>query len=310
MSQLTNENLLGRGTLSLLIVAGFTFSAVAFFMLDENTQTLFVESEIKSSTIPICENGLCYTNDAQGNFENIFVQQGEDVSLTRQVSQNEDFSNLKLVKSLPNKELKQTGNKVSLYAEKDSFIREGIKNNNEGSNQILKIMGTGPINNRAMISFNHEDLLDVTQDRTLSSATLKLYIEGNNQNWGDGQLINIHKLESNWQEGTGLNHNNDGFFNSGDGVTWDCPVNSTCNDEWNGGHYTKEVTESVWISNQVQDYWIKIDVTKDIIDYQLADESFGWIIMKSDEDSSGQINIASRESQLHVPELVLVFSDE
>ena len=55
---------------------------------------------------------------------------------------------------------------------------------------------------------------------------------------------------------------------------------------------------------------IKIDVTKDIIDYQLADESFGWIMMKSDEDSSGQINIASRESQLHVPELVLVFSDE
>jgi len=310
MSQLANENLFGKWILGLLVVAGIAFSAGAFFMLDEGTQTIFVESEVKSATIPICENGLCYTNDAQDNFENIFVQQGADLSLANQVSQNEDFSNLKLVKNLPSKELKQSGNKVSLFAEKDSFIREGIQNDNEGSNHVLKIMGTGPTNNRAIVSFNQADILDVTQGMTLESATLKLYIEGNNQNWGDGQLINIHSLETNWQEGTGMNHNTGIFFNSGEGVTWDCPVNSNCNDEWNGGIYNQVPTDSVWISNQVEDYWIKIDVTKDILDYQLAEESFGWIIMKNDEDSNGQINIASRESQSHIPELVLVFSDE
>jgi hypothetical protein len=308
MSQLTNENLLGRGSISLLVVAGFVFSVGTFFILDESTQNIFSETEVKSSTIPICENGLCFTNNEKGNFEHIFVQQGEAFGRINQVSQNEDFSNLKLEKNLPEMELKQSGNKVSLFAEKDSYIREGIQNSNEGSNHVLKIMGTGPTNNRAMVSFNHADILDVAQGRTLESATLKLYIEGNNQNWGDGQLINIHSLEANWQEGTGLN-NNGGFFDL-EGVTWNCSVNSNCNNEWNGGYYNQVPTDSVWISNQVEDYWIKADVTNDILDYQLDDESFGWIIMKSDEDTEGQINISSRESQLHIPELVLVFSDE
>ncbi len=309
MSQLTNENLLGRGSISLLVIAGLVFSAGAFFILDESTQNILSETEIKSSTIPICENGLCFTNDEKGNFEHIFVQQGEDFARINQVSQNEDFSNLKLVKNLPKMELKQSGNKVSLFAEKDSYIREGIQNSNEGSNHVLKIMGTGPTNNRAMVSFNQADILDVVQGRTLESATLQLYIEGNNQNWGDGQLINIHSLEANWQEGTGLNHYAGGFFDL-EGVTWNCSESSNCNNEWNGGYYNQVPTDSVWISNQVEDYWIKADVTNDILDYQLDDENFGWIAMKSDEDSEGQINISSRESQLHIPELVLVFSDE
>ena len=213
------------------------------------------------------------------------------------------------MKNLPKMELKQSGNKVSLFAEKDSYIREGIQNSNEGSNHVLKIMGTGPTNNRAMVSFDQADILDVAHGRNLESATLKLYIEGNNQNWGDGQLINIHSLEANWQEGTGLNQYTAGF-NSEDGVTWNCSVNSKCNDEWNGGYFNQIPTDSVWISNQVENYWIKADVTNDILDHQLDDESFGWILMKSDEDSEGQINISSRESQLHIPELVLVFSDE
>jgi len=309
MSQLTNENLLGRGALSLLVVAGLAFSASAFFILDESTQNIFFETEVKSSTMPICENGLCFTNDEKGNFEHIFVQQAEDLARINKVSQNEDFSNLKLVKNLPKMELKQSGNKVSLFAEKDSYIREGIQNSNEGSNHVLKIMGTGPTNNRAMVSFNQADILDVVQGRTLESATLKLYIEGNNQNWGDGQQINIHSLEANWQEGTGLNPNTGGFFDF-EGVTWNCSESSNCNNEWNGGYYNQVPTDSVWITNQVEDYWIKADVTNDILDYQLDDENFGWIVMKSDEDSEGQINISSRESQLQIPELVLVFSDE
>jgi hypothetical protein len=309
MSLLANENLLGRGSISLLVVSGLVFSFGTFFMLNDSAQTIFAEQEVKSSTIPICENGLCFTNDEKGNLEHILVQQGEDVLTINQISQNEDFSNLKLVKNLPKMEIKQTGNKVSLFAEKDSFIREGIQTSNEGSSNVLKIMGTGPTNNRALVSFNQADILDVSEDRTLVSATLKLYIEGNNQNWGEGQQINIHSLETKWQEGTGLNQYTSGFFNS-EGVTWDCSGNSNCTDEWNGGLYNKVPTDSVWISNQVEDYWVKLDVTKDILNNQLSEESFGWIIMKSDENSEGQINISSRESQSHIPELVLVFSDD
>ena len=310
MSLLANENLLGRGTISLLVVAGLLFSLSTFLVLDETTQTIFSEQEVKSSSIPICENGLCYTNNEKGDLEHILVQQGEDVSSIRQLSQIEDFSNLKLVKNLPKMEIIQTGNKVSLFAEKDSFIREGVQNDNEGSSHVLKIMGTGPTNNRALVSFNQADISDVSEGRTLVSATMKLYIQDNNQNWGDGQLINIHSLDTNWQEGNGLNHNAGGLFISGEGVTWNCSVNSNCSDEWNGGSFNHVPTDSVWITNQVDDYWIKLDVTKDILNNKLSDESPGWIIMKSNEDSEGQINISSRESQSHVPELVLVFSDE
>jgi hypothetical protein len=309
MSQLKSESLIGKGTIFLLVVTGFAFSASTFFILDDSVQTIFFESEVKTSTIPICENGLCYTSENRENFEHILVQQGEVLSSINHVSQNEDFSNLKLVKNLPKIVLKQSGNKISLFAEKDSFIREGIKNSNEGSNHVLKIMGSGPTNNRAMVSFSHIDILDATKGKTLATATLKLYIDGNNQNWGNGQLIDIHSLEINWQEGTGFNPTTGGFFNS-KGVTWGCSNNANCDDEWNGGLYNQIPTDSVWISNQVEDYWIKFDVTKDILDYQLNDESFGWIIMKANEDSEGQINIASRESQSHIPELVLVFSDD
>jgi hypothetical protein len=56
--------------------------------------------------------------------------------------------------------------------------------------------------------------------------------------------------------------------------------------------------------------WIKFDVTQDILEYLSTDENFGWIITKSDEESDGQINISSRESSSHNPELVLVFSDD
>ncbi len=309
MSQLVNDSLLGRGAISLLVVAGFAFSVGAFFVLDNNSQNVFSELEIKSSNIPTCENGLCYTNNDKGNFENILVQQGAEISNANQASQNEDFSNLKLVKNLPKAELKESGNKVSLFSEKDSFIREGIQNSNEGSNEVLKIMGTGPTNNRVMVSFNQADILEASQGKSLESATLKLYVEGNNQNWGDGQLINIHSLQSDWQEGSGLN-NNMGFFNSGEGVTWSCSIETNCNDEWNGGIYSQTPTDSIWISNQVQDYWIKLDVTNDVLDYQSSEENYGWIIMKNNEDSEGQINISSRESQSHIPELVLVFSNE
>ncbi len=309
MSQLANESLLGRGVISLLVVAGLVFSLGAFYVLDQNTLNIFSEQEVKSSSIPICENGLCYTNDEKGNLEHILVQQGESISPINQVSQNEDFSNLKLEKNLPKMDLKQTGNIVSLFAAKDSFIREGIQSSNEGSSPVLKILGTGPTNNRVLVSFNQADILDVSQGRTLESATMKLFIEGNNQNWGEGQLINVHSLQTDWKEGSGLSYSTGGFFNSG-GVTWGCSTDSNCIDEWNGGNYNPIPTDSIWISNQVEDYWIKIDVTKDILNNQLSGENFGWIIMKSDENSEGQINIASRESQSHIPELVLVFSDE
>jgi hypothetical protein len=87
-------------------------------------------------------------------------------------------------------------------------------------------MGTGPINNRALIAFDQDDIQNVATGKTLESATLKLYIESNNQNWGDGQLISVHNFETDWQEGNGINAPVSNLLESSDGVTWSCPTDS------------------------------------------------------------------------------------
>jgi hypothetical protein len=122
--------------------------------------------------------------------------------------------------------------------------------------------------------------------------------------------LTFTKLENNWDEGDGLSAPVSSLFNSGHGVTWECTVDSTDCSKWNGGIFNQIPTDSKLVTDQTDKNWIKFDVTQDILEYTSTDENFGWIIMKSDEDSGGQINISSRESSSHNPELVLVFSDD
>lgn len=308
MSQIKQGEILGQRILLLLVITGVGFSSIIFFMLDDEIQNIFSEST-KSVRVDICENGLCY-NNLEENINQILVQQGSESSPFHQILNNEDFSNIKLAKSVPVKHFEETGNKVTLYAEQDSFIREGIENSNEGSNHVLRILGAGPINNRVLILFNLEDIEKISSGKTLESAIIKLHVEKNNRLWGDGQYISIHRLQTQWDEGTGINAPVSNLIRS-NGATWRCPVDSAnCNEEWNGGIFETNPTDSVWISNQVDDYWVKFDVLSDILDYQVTKENFGWIIIKDNEEVEGQINIASREAKSNNPELVLVFSDE
>jgi len=306
---ISKDDLVGRNLLSLFVISGIAFSAISFFILEDDMQKIF---SITAEPVPtkICENGLCYFKDAEETYASILVQQAQQFSKTQQFLKNEDFTNLKLGKNVSVKDPMISDNKVTLFAEKDSFIREGIQNSNEGSNHVLRIMGSGPINNRILIAFNQEDIKTLSDGKTLDSATLKLYVEENNQNWGNGQLINIYKLENNWEEGDGLSAPGSNLFNSGHGVTWACTVDSDDCSKWNGGVFSQKPTDSELVTNQIDGSWIKFDVTQDILEYLSTDKNFGWIITKSDEESGGQINISSRESISHNPELVLVFSDD
>lgn len=117
-------------------------------------------------------------------------------------------------------------------------------------------------------------------------------------------------MHTQWDEGTGINAPVSNLIRS-NGVTWKCPVqNIDCSQEWEGGIFSQNPTDSIWISNQVDNYWIKFDVTADILDNQFTQENYGWIIIKNNEDFEGQINISSREAQTNNPELVLVYSNE
>jgi len=308
-SNISKDDLVGRNLLSFLVISGIAFSAISFFILNEEIQEIFSTS-VEPVPTKICENGLCYFKDSERTSAAILVQQEEKLSKSQQLLKNEDFSNIKLERSIPAKDAQVSDNTAILFAEKDSFIREGIQNSNEGSNQVLRIMGSGPTNNRILIAFNQEDIETLSDGKTLDSATLKLYVEENNQNWGDGQLVNIYKLENNWEEGDGLSAPVSSLFNSGHGVTWACTVDSTDCSKWNGGVFNQKPTDSELITNQMDGNWINFDVTQDVLNYVSTDENFGWIIMKSNEESGGQINISSRESISHNPELVLVFSDD
>jgi len=287
----------GKKLLSLLVITGFTFSGLSGFVLSDG---FGMADSIPKTSVMVEKNSIPS-----------FVQQSEVASSTAMIdTTNEVFTDIKFDKNtVPQKDFQLYGNKATLFSEKDSFIREGIKFSNEGSNEILRVMGSGPTNNRAVVQFSQDEIESVTESKQLESATLKLFIISNDGKWENGQHVTIHQLTTEWLEGNESNAPLADFVGIQNGVSWNCSSDGNCVSKWNGGHYIDTPTDSVFISNHLQDgYWIKFDVTEDVNNFLLGSPNHGWIIKKSNEDSSGRINFAARESNSNVPELVMVFT--
>lgn len=288
----------GKKLLSLLVVTGFAFSGLSGFVLSDG---FGMADSIPKTSVMVEKNSIPS-----------FVQQSEVASSTAMIdTTNEVFTDIKFDKNtVPQKDYQLYGNKATLFSEKDSFIREGIKFSNEGSNEILRVMGAGPTNNRAVVQFSQDEIESVSESKQLESATLKLFIISNDGKWENGQHVTIHQLTTEWLEGNESNAPLADFVGIQNGVSWNCSSDgSSCVSKWNGGHYIDTPTDSVFISNHLQDgYWITFDVTEDVNNFLLGSPNHGWIIKKSNEDSSGRINFAARESNSNVPELVMVFS--
>ena len=295
MKQKINSEFEGKKLLSLLVITGFAFSGLSGFILIDGlgmTDSIPNSAAVEKNSVPS------------------FVQQSEVVSSSAMIGTlNEDFSDIKLVKA-PQKDFELFGNKATLFSEKDSFIREGIKFSNEGSNEILRVMGSGPTNNRAIVQFSQDEIESVSEGMQLESATLKFFILSNDGKWENGQYVTIHQLTTEWSEGTQSNAPIADFVGIQKGVSWNCSSDgNNCVSKWNGGNYVDAPSDSIFVSNHVQDgYCVKFDVTKDVNNFLLGSTNNGWIIKKSNEDSSGRINFAARESNSNVPELVMVFS--
>jgi len=182
LSQQTKNELVGRRFLGLIVVSGLVFSALSGLILSDGFG--IIQSNESAISPNLCENGFCKTN-SQDSSPKTFVQQGEDVSSSiMTISSNEIFTDLKLEKTvMPTREYEHFGNKSTLFAEKDSFIREGLKETNEGSNKILRVMGSGPTNNRSLVTFSQDDIEAVLDDKNLESATIKLFVVSNDGNW-------------------------------------------------------------------------------------------------------------------------------
>jgi hypothetical protein len=203
---------------------------------------------------------------------------------------------------------------VTLFSNRDSFLRSGADDTNEGANERLRIRNAG--DNRVVVAFDLSGVSTVG----LQSATLILNIAENSNNWGArGRLVDAHRLFADWTEGNGRNDvmagGRPGFRGTGAGVTWDCSRDTNigneranCTPQWNGGSYAAATATGNLHRNRVvgQVSW---DVTADV----RAGANFGWVIRKRAENQDGQVRYYSREgaalagNNSLAPRLVLVY---
>jgi uncharacterized repeat protein (TIGR01451 family) len=207
---------------------------------------------------------------------------------------------------------------IERVAIQDSFLRSGNDNTNEGANLNLMIRSDG--NNRVLVTFDLAGL-----SGPVGSATLRLYIVYNADNWGNsGRTIDAHRVTQVWTEGNGANLQPGNLTNAqfrpyekrggGPGVTWRCAVDaevqnqaSDCNPKWNGGAYVATPTASVTIYKDFAGSttlpptsksmgWISLDVTADVNSCLANGESqCGWLIRKRQEGQPGRVEFASKE---------------
>jgi hypothetical protein len=218
-----------------------------------------------------------------------------------------------------------------MSSNKDSFIKQGELNTNEGTNTMMRIRDNG--NNRALISFDQNEILDAAQERTLSSATLRLYIEENGNNWGpNGRTIDIHRMLDDWTEGNGFNDKPESMplsqFNAlktrgiGLGATWKCATDTEinnqqtdCSPEWNGATFNLTSTDTITIfkdnppTGTVKTVgWIEFDVTSDLQTFlSNTEQNYGWVVKKTEEGATGLVEFTSDEATTNTPEIILVF---
>lgn len=218
-----------------------------------------------------------------------------------------------------------------MSSNKDSFLKSGESNTNEGINTMMRVRDSG--NNRALMTFDQNAILTAAQGKTLQSATLRLYIEENGNNWGpNGRTIDVHRLLSNWSEGNGFNDKpaslTQSQFNAlktrgnGLGVTWECATDTeinnqqtNCSTQWNGASFNLTPTGTITIfkdnppTHTVKTVgWIEFDVTSDLATFISGSaQNYGWIIKKTNEGDSGLVEFTSDEGTTNKPELVLVF---
>jgi hypothetical protein len=197
----------------------------------------------------------------------------------------------------------------TLSAQKDSFMRSGSANRNEGINEILRVNS----NSRIVIAFSQTEIENTIGSLNLQNATMRLYVESSN-NWGSsGRTIDIHKITESWIEGNGWNDGNN-IRGTGSGVTWNCAIDTdisntqaNCNPRWNGGNFGVS-TDSILMTNVMENQFIEFDVTEDIQAFlDGIEQNNGWIIKKTSESQGGEFEAASGEGATHNPELVLVF---
>lgn len=205
-----------------------------------------------------------------------------------------------------------------LYPSADTYVRSGNSNRNHGADTEMNIQSSG--NNRGLVHFDQSAISGAVGSSTVLSATLKLTITDNGNNWGTtGRTLDIHRLLSNWVEGNGTANNR----GSGNGATWDCAIDSLIENQakncsgaavWEMGQpnnpsihpwfATPAATQTI---TNGQSGVIEFDVTADVQAFMNGSaNNFGWLIKKTNEGQNGQVSFGTKESNFK-PELIITY---
>jgi hypothetical protein len=233
-----------------------------------------------------------------------------------------------LVIALPQIVIAET---ITLYPSKDTFLRNGAPNTNEGGNKLLSVRKLG--RRTALVAFDLTPVAQAGNKRTIQSAKLKLYIAQNDKNWGkNGRTLGAYKILTDWTEGNGSNarrtsgESDDGIEldvaknrGSGSGSTWKCATDtniknvkrecSVKSNFWKGGYYGN-FSSMVTVTNTTNDY-VEFDVTDDVIFQYVGTDinegNYGWAIKRTSYALKGSLWFYSREASAKLPELLVTF---
>ncbi len=215
---------------------------------------------------------------------------------------------------------------ITLTATRDTFLRNGAPNTNEGGNKKLSVRRVG--RRRALLGFDLSSIASqVPAGQEVVGAELRLFITNNNKAWGkSGGVLGAHELSTNWTEGNGSNatvpkvdkdtgEEADQSSNrgSGGGVTWNCATDSNvkntrpnCTKKWKGGTFVNTPLSVVSIKNNTLGE-IVFDVSNTVFNFLNATntQNFGWLIKKTNLLKAGGVWFASSEASSNKPKLVV-----
>jgi hypothetical protein len=181
----------------------------------------------------------------------------------------------------------------------DTYLRASAPNQNQGGLFTLRVQETG--DNRTLVRFDQAAIVSALGGGTLVSASLELYVEINDNNWGTGRTVDAHRLTADWTEL---------------GATWNCPIDTNtgngspdCPMQWVGGTFNGTATASILQTNSIVSQYIAYNVTADVALFLAATPNYGWLVKKTNETQNGAVEYTSREGAIpQRPRLVLNFN--
>jgi hypothetical protein len=170
---------------------------------------------------------------------------------------------------------------LQLSAVRDTWIVSDRPDQNNGTDNVLRIRGASTVTRRALVQFDLSGVV-VAASQCVTAATLKLTLT---QAQTTSRTFGVYPLSAGWTEGTGR---------TGSGATWRRRDGVTL---WTraGGDFTGAATATTG-TGTVNGAVLQWNVTADVKAFVSGALNAGWIIKDLAETSGGEFVFASRQN--------------